>query len=37
MDLMEIEWEDADRMHLAQDRNQWWDPANMVMNLHVPF
>jgi hypothetical protein len=22
-------------MHLAQDRDQWWAPVNMVMNLSV--
>jgi hypothetical protein len=36
MDLREIEWECVDRMHLAQDRDQWRGLMNMVMNLHVP-
>jgi len=26
-----MEW-----MHLAQDRDQWWDLTNTVMNLWVP-
>jgi len=36
MDLVEIEWEDVDWMHLAQDRDQWRAPMNTVMNLRVP-
>jgi hypothetical protein len=36
MDLREIWWENVDWMHLAQDRDQWWDLSNMVMNLQVP-
>jgi hypothetical protein len=32
MDLRVIEWEDMDRMHLAQDNTL----VNMVMNLGVP-
>jgi hypothetical protein len=35
-DLGEIEWEGADWIHLAQDRNQWWAVVNTVMNLRVP-
>jgi hypothetical protein len=30
MDLREIEWEDVDWMHLAQDRDQWWALVNMA-------
>jgi hypothetical protein len=26
-----VEW-----IHLAQDRDQWWDLVNMVKNLQVP-
>jgi hypothetical protein len=35
MEHMEIVWEDVNWMHLAQDRDQWWAPVNMVMNLRV--
>jgi len=35
MDLREIVWEGMDWMHLAQDRNQWRDLGNTVMNLQV--
>jgi hypothetical protein len=30
MDLYELEWEDMDWMHLAQDRDQWQAVMNMV-------
>jgi hypothetical protein len=33
MDLREIGWEDVNWMHLAQDREQWWDLVNTVMNI----
>jgi hypothetical protein len=33
MDLGEVGWEGVDRVHLAQDRDQWWVLVNMVMNL----
>jgi hypothetical protein len=33
MDLREIEWEDVDWMHVAQDRDQWRALVNAVMNL----
>jgi hypothetical protein len=36
IDLREIEWEGADRIHLAQDRNQWQALVNTVINLQVP-
>jgi hypothetical protein len=36
MDLTEIVREDVDWMHLAQDRDQWWDIVNTVMKLRVP-
>jgi hypothetical protein len=35
MDLREIEWVSVHEIHLAQDRAQWWDLVNMVMNLWV--
>jgi hypothetical protein len=36
MDVREREWEDADWMHLIQDRDQWWDVVSTVMKLGVP-
>jgi hypothetical protein len=36
MDLREIEWNGMDWINLAQDRNQWRDLVNMVINLQVP-
>jgi hypothetical protein len=36
MDLREMEWEGVDLMHLAQNRDQWQELVNMVMNLWVP-
>jgi len=36
MDLWEIGWKGVDWIHLAQDRDQWQDLANMVMNFWVP-
>jgi hypothetical protein len=33
IDLREREWEDVDWFHVAQDRSQWWDLVNTVMNL----
>jgi hypothetical protein len=33
MDLMEIEWEVVDWIHLAQYRDQWRAVVNTVMNL----
>jgi len=29
-------WEDANWMHLAENRDQWRALVNMVMNLWVP-
>jgi hypothetical protein len=34
--LREIVWEGVVWMQLAQDRNQWRDFVNKVMNLRVP-
>jgi hypothetical protein len=36
MDLNEVGWDSVDWIHLAQDRDQWWVLANMVINLQVP-
>jgi hypothetical protein len=36
MDLRETEWEDVAWIHLANDRDQWRDVVNKVMNLRVP-
>jgi hypothetical protein len=36
MYLREIEWEAVDWIHLAQERDHWWDFVNTVMNLRVP-
>jgi len=36
MDLRETGWEGVDWMHLAQNRDQWQELVNMVMNLWVP-
>jgi hypothetical protein len=37
MDLREIGWGGGGLvwMHLAQDRDRWWDAVNAVMNLRV--
>jgi hypothetical protein len=35
MDLREIGCEDVDWIHLAQDRDQWWDLVNRVMSFRV--
>jgi hypothetical protein len=35
MNLREIGLEDVDRIHLAQDRNQWQAPVSTVLNLQV--
>jgi hypothetical protein len=36
MDLRKIGWEDVDWIYLAEDRDQWQTPVNIVMNLRVP-
>jgi hypothetical protein len=33
--LMEIEWEGVDWIHVAQDTDQWRAVVNTVMNLRV--
>jgi hypothetical protein len=37
MDLREVGWEDVNWTHLDQDRDQWGDLVNAVMNLWVPY
>jgi hypothetical protein len=32
MDLGDTGWGGTDRIHLAQDREQWWALVNTVMN-----
>jgi hypothetical protein len=36
IDLREIGYSGVDWIHLAQDRDPWWDLMNTVMNLCVP-
>jgi hypothetical protein len=36
MDLREIGWGGMDWIDLAQDRDQWRDLVNTVMNLRAP-
>jgi hypothetical protein len=36
INLREIGWEGVDWMHLSQDKDQWRDVVNTVMNLPVP-
>jgi hypothetical protein len=36
MDLREIGWDGVDWIDLTQDRDQWRDLVNTVMNLRVP-
>jgi hypothetical protein len=36
MDFREIGWGDMDWIHLAQDRDQWRDLVNTVMNPRAP-
>jgi hypothetical protein len=35
IDLKYIGWEGEDCVHLAEHRDQWQDPANIVMNPQV--
>jgi hypothetical protein len=36
MDLREIELENVDWIHVAQDRGRWWNLVNMIINFRVP-
>jgi hypothetical protein len=36
IDLGKIGWGGTDRIHMAQDRDQWWALLNAVINLQVP-
>jgi len=36
MSLGEIGWEVVDQMYLDQDRDQWQNLPNTVMNLQIP-
>jgi hypothetical protein len=36
MEFREIGWEGTQLIHLDQDRDQWSDLVNTVMNLRVP-
>jgi hypothetical protein len=36
VDLREIAWNDANWIHLTQDRDQRWALVNTVMNFGVP-
>jgi hypothetical protein len=36
MHLREVAWVVVGCMHPAQDRDQWWDLVNTVMNLRIP-
>jgi hypothetical protein len=33
MDVREVEWEDVEWMHMAEDRDQWRGLVNTVMKL----
>jgi hypothetical protein len=37
MNFIEIGWEVGDWTHVAEDRNQWRDLVNTVMNIPVPY
>jgi hypothetical protein len=36
MDVTEIQWVAMDWIHLSEERDQWWEFLNTVMNLWVP-
>jgi hypothetical protein len=36
MDIREIGWNGVDLIDMAQDRDQWRDLVNTVLNLRVP-
>jgi hypothetical protein len=33
--LREIRWEGVNWMHVAQERDKWWDVMNTVTNIRV--
>jgi hypothetical protein len=37
LDLKEVVWEGVDRIHLAQDRDQWRALVDTVMNHRFPW
>jgi hypothetical protein len=36
IDILELEWGDVDWIGMVQDRDNWRDLLNVVMNLKVP-
>jgi hypothetical protein len=36
MCIRQIGWDDTDWIHLAQDKDQWRDLVNTIMNIRVP-
>jgi len=36
MDVREVEWEDVEWMHMAQDRDQWRGLVNTIINRRIP-
>ena len=36
MDLQEVGYGVTDWIKLAQDRDRWWVPGNVVVNFQVP-
>jgi hypothetical protein len=36
MDLREIGWDGVDWINMTQDRDQWRDLVNTILNLRVP-
>jgi hypothetical protein len=36
MDLRKMGWKGTDWIHLAQDKDQWRDLVNTIMNLRFP-
>lgn len=32
----DIGWEGVNWIHLAEDRDKWWDLVNMIMNRQIP-
>jgi hypothetical protein len=36
VDLGETRWDDVDWIDMAQDRDQWRDLVNTLMNLRIP-